>query len=54
MFDMRVQLAVSCMQWSVLDQHCTCSGSFEQVYVKTREGALDNSKKGFQVFVWHC
>jgi hypothetical protein len=33
--------------------HCTCSGSFEQVYVKTREGALDNSKEGFQVFVWH-
>jgi hypothetical protein len=26
----------------------------EQVYVKTREGALDNSKKGFQVFAWHC
>jgi hypothetical protein len=35
-------------------KHCTCSGSFEQVYVKTREGALDNSKKGFQVFAWHC
>ena len=29
-------------------------GVFEQVYVKTREGALDNSKKGFQVFAWHC
>jgi hypothetical protein len=27
--------------------HCTCSGSFEQVYVKTREGALDISKEGF-------
>ena len=34
--------------------HCTFSGSFEQVYVKTREGALDNSKKSFQVFAWHC
>jgi hypothetical protein len=30
------------------------SGSFEQVYVKNREGALDNSKKGFHVFAWHC
>jgi hypothetical protein len=33
--------------------HCTCSGSFEKVYVKTREGELDNSKEGLQVFVWH-
>jgi hypothetical protein len=28
--------------------HCTCSGSFEQVYVKTRERALDNSKRVFR------
>ena len=27
---------------------------FEQVYVKIREGASDNSKEGFQVFAWHC
>jgi hypothetical protein len=33
--------------------HCTCSGSFEQVYVKTREGALDSSKEGLQVSSWH-
>eukprot|EP00253_Pinus_taeda_P010297 PITA_10297 len=26
----------------------TCSGSIEQVYVKTREGALDNSEASFQ------
>jgi len=26
---------------------------FEQFYVKTREGALDSSEAGFQVFVWH-
>jgi hypothetical protein len=34
-------------------EHCPCSWSFEQVYVKTREGALDNCKEGFQVFTWH-
>jgi hypothetical protein len=28
-------------------------GGFEQVYVKTREGAFDNNKEGFQVFAWH-
>jgi hypothetical protein len=34
-------------------QNSTCSGSFEWVYVKTNEGALDKSLKDFQVFVWH-
>jgi hypothetical protein len=29
-------------------------GVLSKVYVKTREGALDNSKNGFQVFVWQC
>eukprot|EP00253_Pinus_taeda_P011244 PITA_11244 len=29
-------------------RHCTCNGSIEQVYVKTKEGALDNSEAGFQ------
>jgi hypothetical protein len=28
--------------------HCTCSGSFQQVYVKTREVALDNSKESLR------
>jgi hypothetical protein len=28
-------------------------GVLSKVYVKTREGALDNNKEGFQVFVWH-
>eukprot|EP00253_Pinus_taeda_P030734 PITA_30734 len=28
-------------------RHCTCSGSIEQVYVKTKKGALDNSETGF-------
>jgi hypothetical protein len=28
-------------------------GVLSKVYVKTREGALDNCKEGFQVFVWH-
>ena len=27
-------------------RHYTCNGSIEQVYVKTREGSLDNSKVG--------
>jgi hypothetical protein len=48
---MKVWLEVLCMQWST--GHYTCSRSFEQVYVKTREGALDNSKESFQVFAWH-
>ena len=26
---------------------------FEQVYIKTKEGELDSSKQGFQVFLWH-
>ena len=34
--------------------HGTCSGSFEHVYVKTREGELDIDKKGFRVFAQHC
>jgi hypothetical protein len=29
-------------------KHCTCSGSFEQVYVKTREGTLDTVKRVFK------
>jgi hypothetical protein len=28
-------------------------GVFEQVYVKSMEGALENIKEVFQVFVWH-
>eukprot|EP00253_Pinus_taeda_P033186 PITA_33186 len=36
-----------------LTRHFTCSRSIEQVYVKTKEGALDNNEAGFQVFVWH-
>jgi hypothetical protein len=28
-------------------------GVLSKVYVKTREGALDNNKESFHVFVWH-
>ena len=38
------------MVYTILD---TCSGSIEQFYVKPREGALDISEAGFQIFSWH-
>jgi hypothetical protein len=42
------------MLWFVLDQtFAHVVGSFEKIYVKTKEGALDSYKEGLQVFVWH-
>eukprot|EP00253_Pinus_taeda_P026768 PITA_26768 len=29
-------------------RHCTCSGSIEKIYVKTRKGSLDNSEAVFR------
>ena len=48
--------AVSSLMYArvcTLTRHCTCCGSIEQVYVKTKEGALESSEAGFQVFAWH-
>jgi hypothetical protein len=56
------QLSLTCTCWvCVIFFACVCVGvsdsrtalDFEEVYVKTREGALDNSKEGLQVFSWH-
>ena len=50
---MPVELEFVFMQDLYQTWHYSCSGSFEKIYFKIRERALEKCKEGLHIFVWH-